>query len=153
MAAIDHDYMFEIRPPLWVRGSMFAMRESYIGSVTSVFFALRIDEAIRYFHGYCDLSDDDSVEQIRLAIVDRESRPVRAMTRAERLEHIWSSTHDDFRGFAGARWPADHRGKRTVVSYSDRHGTVLKLLEHLTDEEISAKLPVHLRYLPDSAAA
>ncbi|AYG70769.1 DUF1419 domain-containing protein (plasmid) [Rhizobium sp. CCGE531] len=53
----EHDYMFEILPPIWIRGSLFAMREFLTGSVTYVFFALRIDEAIRYFHGYCDLSD------------------------------------------------------------------------------------------------
>lgn len=33
----EHDYMFEILPPLWIRGSMFAMREYLTGSVTSVF--------------------------------------------------------------------------------------------------------------------
>ena len=30
----EHDYMFEILPPLWIRGSMFAMREFLTGSVT-----------------------------------------------------------------------------------------------------------------------
>lgn len=59
----DHDYMFEILPPLWIRGAMFAMREYLTGSVTSVFFALRIDGRIRYFHGYCDLSDRASTEK------------------------------------------------------------------------------------------
>jgi hypothetical protein len=46
------------------------MREFLTGSVTSVFFALRIDGLVRYFHGYCDLSDHASVEQMRLAIAD-----------------------------------------------------------------------------------
>jgi hypothetical protein len=32
-------------------------------------------------------------------------------------------------------------------------GTVLKPLDQLTDTEISAKLPVHLRHLPDAVAA
>ena len=59
----------------------------------------------RHFHGYCDLSDRTSVEKMRVAIIERESRPVRAMTREERLEHIWSSTADDYRGYAGERWP------------------------------------------------
>lgn len=39
----EHDYMFELLPPLWIRGSMFAMREFLTGQMTSVFFALRID--------------------------------------------------------------------------------------------------------------
>lgn len=84
----EHDYMFEILPPLWIRGSMFAMREFSTGSVTSVFFILRVDATIRHFHGYCDLLDAGSVERMRVAIIERESRPVRAMTREERLEHI-----------------------------------------------------------------
>ncbi|MFC0804699.1 MULTISPECIES: DUF1419 domain-containing protein [Sinorhizobium] len=152
IAEAEHDYMFEVLPPLWIRGSMFAMCELLTGSVASVFFALRIDEAIRYFHGYCDLSDKAFVEAMRVAIVDRESRPVLAMTRKERLEHIWSSTADDYRGYAGERWPAASRGKRTVMLYGGKEGTFLKLLEDLTDDEIAAKLPVHLRYLSPIAA-
>lgn len=149
----EHDYMFEILPPLWIRGSMFAMREFLTGSVTSVFFALRIDTTIRHFHGYCDLSDNASVEQMRLAIIERETRPVRAMTRDERLEHIWSSTADSYRGYAGERWPEPSRGRRTVMLYGGREGTFLKLLEDLTDDEIMAKLPVHLRHLASPIAA
>ncbi|WCK69560.1 DUF1419 domain-containing protein [Agrobacterium tumefaciens] len=149
----EHDYMFEVLPPLWIRGSMFAMREFLTGSVTSVFFALRIDGVIRHFHGYCDLSYERSVEEMRLAIIARESRPVRAMTREERLEHIWSGTADDYRGYAGERWPERDRGERTVLLYGGKEGTFLKRLDQLTDAEISAKLPVHLRYLPDAIAA
>jgi len=149
----EHDYMFEILPPLWIRGPMFAMREYLTGSVTSVFFALRIDGAIRHFHAYCDLADKESVECTRLAIIERESRPVRAMTREERLEHIWSSTADDYRGYAGDRWPEAMRGGRTVVLYGGNEGTFLKLLNELTDDEIAAKLPVHLRHLPSLIAA
>lgn len=90
---------------------------------------------------------------MRDAIVERETRPVRAMTREERLEHIWSSTHDDYRGYAGERWPERDRGRRTVMFFGGRHGTTLKLLDDLTDAEIAAKLPVHLRYLPEAIAA
>ncbi|XEN34679.1 hypothetical protein M728_005340 (plasmid) [Ensifer sp. WSM1721] len=90
---------------------------------------------------------------MRDTIVERETRPVRAMTREERLEHIWSSTHDDYRGYAGARWPERMRGQRTVMLYGGAEGTFLKLLEQLTAAEIAAKLPVHLRSLPDSVAA
>lgn len=153
IAEDQHDYMFELLPPLWIRGSMFAMREFLTGSVTSVFFALRIDGAIRHFHGYCDLSNHGSVEQMLLAIRERETRPVRAMSREERLEHIWSSTADDFRGYAGDRWPAGSRGQRTIVLYCGKEGTFLKLLADLADDEIAAKLPVHLRHHPFSIAA
>lgn len=149
----EHDYMFEVLPPLWIRGSMFAMREFMTGSVTSVFFALRIDGAVRHFHGYCDLSDSSAVETMRLAIIDRESRPVRAMTRDERLEHIWSTTADAYRGYADDRWPPTARGQRTVMLWCAGRGTTLKLLADLTDDEVAAKLPVQFRHLPNAVAA
>jgi len=69
------------------------------------------------------------------------------MTHLERLEHVWSATHDEYRGYAGDRFLAEHRGKRTILVYGLGR-TELKLLEDLTDEEIAAKLPVHLRHLP-----
>ncbi|MCV9999237.1 DUF1419 domain-containing protein [Pararhizobium sp. YC-54] len=149
----EHDYMFEILPPLWIRGSMFAMREFMTGLVTSVFFALRIDGALRHFHGYCDLSDRGSVEAMRVAIIDRESRPVRSMTRDERLEHIWSTTAEAYRGYAGDRWPRALQGKRTMMIWSNGKGAILKLLDDLTDDEIAGKLPVQFRQLPDAVAA
>lgn len=149
----DHDYMFELLPPLWIRGSMFATREFLTGSVTSVFFALRIDGRIRHFHGYCDLSDRSSVEQMRAAIIERESQPVRSMTRDERLEHIWSSTADAYRGHADERWPTASQGRRTVSIYAGNEVGFFKLLDELTDDEIAAKLPVHLRHLPSPIAA
>jgi hypothetical protein len=149
----EHDYMFEVLPPLILRVDMFALREFLTGSITSVFFTLWIDGRARYFHSYCDLADIDSGRRMREAIIERETRPVRAMTRQERLEHIWSSTHDDYRGYAGERWPAPDRGKRTITVYGGRQGTTLRLLDGLTDQEISEKLPVHLRYLPDAIAA
>jgi hypothetical protein len=150
---VEHDDMFDILPPLWTRGEMFAMREYLTGSITSVFFTLTIDGRVRYFHGYCDLSDRSSPERMRDVIVERESRPVKAMTRAEKLEHIWSATDDDYRGYAGDSWPEADRGKRTVLFYGGRRGTSLMLLHDLSDEQIAAKLPVHLRYLPDAIAA
>ncbi|WP_223568930.1 DUF1419 domain-containing protein [Agrobacterium tumefaciens] len=149
----EHNYMFEILPPHWMRGDMFAMREFLTGSITSIFFSLSIDGRLRHFHGYCDLADKGSPERMRNAIVERETRPVRAMTREERLEHIWSSTADDYRGYAGERWPLSDRGERTVLLYGGKEGTFLKRLDQLTDAEISSKLPVHLRYLPDTIAA
>jgi len=110
----EHDTMFEILPPLWIRGSMFAMREFLTESVTSVFFALRIDGVIRHFHGYCDLSDGQSVEDMRLAIIERETRPARAMTRNERLVPTWSATADAHRRYSGARPPPHLPGHRVV---------------------------------------
>jgi hypothetical protein len=147
-----YDYMLNILPPLWMRGPIYALREFLTGSVTSVFFALRIDGRTRYFHGYCDLSDTSEVETMRAAIFERETQPVRAMNREERLEHIWSSTADAYRGYAGDRFPLAVRGQRTVMLWSATRGTILKLLDDLTDPEIAAKLPVHMRHLPGIAA-
>ncbi|TPP06046.1 DUF1419 domain-containing protein [Rhizobium glycinendophyticum] len=149
----SYSYMLDILPPLWMRGPIFAMREFMTGSVTSVFYAIRIDDAVRYFHTYCDLSDPNSVEAMRSAILDRETRLAGAMSREERLEHIWSTTADDYRGYAGPRWPKPVQGHRTVLLYGGKEGTFLKLLDTLTDDEIAAKLPVHLRHLPAVLAA
>lgn len=149
----SHDYMLDILPPLWMRSEMFALRELLTDSITSVFYTLRIDGRVRYFHAYCDLNVARSPSEIRDAIVERESQPVRAMTYEERLEHIWSSTHDEYRGYAGEIWPTAQQGKRTVLVYCRGRGTTLTLLDQLTDAEIAAKLPVHLRHLPEVLAA
>jgi len=127
----EYDYMFEVLPPLWVRGSMFAMREYMTGSVTSVFFALRIDAAIRYFQAIAIFPTRHPSK--RCASPSSSAKAVRSMTRQERLEHIWSTTADDYRGYAGDKWPQSARGKRTVVLYGGNEGTFLKLLEELTD--------------------
>jgi len=153
IAEADHDYMLDILPPLWMRNGMFAMREFLTGSVTSVFFALRIDGKDRYFHGYCDLADKRATNLLRAAIVERESRPERAMTRQERLEHIWSATHDAYRGYADEEWPNASRGKRFVICFAANGARTPKLLDTLIDAEISAKLPVQLRCLPEPMAA
>ncbi|WP_159952660.1 DUF1419 domain-containing protein [Rhizobium sp. 18065] len=147
----EHDYMFEILPPLWIRGSVFAMREFLTGSVTSVFFALRIDGSIRHFHSYCDLSDQGSVERMRVAITERESRPIRAMTRQERLEHIWSTTVDQYRDYSEENCPQSLPGRRLITIYGAAGAVQQTLLDDLTDNEIAAKLPVQLRHLPIAA--
>lgn len=152
IARPEHDYMLDILPPLWMRGEMFALGEFLTGSITSVFYALRINGADRYFHAYCDLARPGSPVEMRDAIVERERRPVKAMTREERIEHIWSATEDRYRGYAGASFDAEHRGKRTVIVYG-QHGSNFALLNHLTDVQISEKLPVHLRHLPLHEAA
>ncbi|MBZ9709439.1 DUF1419 domain-containing protein [Mesorhizobium sp. ESP7-2] len=152
IARAEHDYMLDLLPPLWMRSGMFALREFLTESVTSVFYTLRIDGKTRYFHAYCDLARPRLPVEMRDAIVERESWPVKAMTRAERLEHVWSATHDEYRGYDGERFGAQHRGKPTILVYG-LDTTELKLLGDLTDDEIAAKLPVNLRHLPVRAAA
>ncbi|RWI57150.1 MAG: DUF1419 domain-containing protein [Mesorhizobium sp.] len=149
----EHNYMFNILPPLFMRGEMFALREFLTAQITSVFYELNIDGGVRYFHAYCDLGETGSPDRMRDAIVERESRPIRAMSREERIEHIWSSTNDEYRGYADWRFPRDLRGKRIVIVYGPARSHDFKLLDHLTDDEIAAKLPVHLRHLPERQAA
>jgi hypothetical protein len=149
----DHDRMFEILPPLFYRGDLFAMREFVAGNVTSVFFALCINGRTRWFHGYCDLSDRQSIDWMRTTILERETRAHRTMTRRETLDHIWSTTANDFRGYADGRFPAPFRWRQIVLVYRADQGTVWKLLDDLDDAEIAAKLPVQLRHAPQSAAA
>lgn len=153
IAVDQHQYMFDILPPLWTEWDMFAFGRFSKGEANGILFNLQIDGRKRYFHGFCDLSDRGSPERMRDAIITRESRPVRAMTRDERLEHIWSTTHDDYRGYANWRFPRNQRGKRIVEVYRHDRTHDFKLLDRLTDAEIAAKLPVHLRSLPDAFAA
>jgi hypothetical protein len=149
----EHDYMLDILPPLFMRGEMFAMREFLTDRITSVFYELNVDGHVRYFHAYCDLAEKGSPDRMRDAIVERESRPVRVMTREERIAHIWSATHDEYRGYADWGYPHAHRGRRTVMFFGPDRSRDFKLLDQLTDAEIAAKLPVHLRHLPEVLAA
>ncbi len=153
ISEVDHDHMFEILPPLFYRGDMFAMREFLAASVASVFFALRIDDRTRWFHSYCDLSDRPSLDRMRSEIIVRESRPVRAMSRQEKLDHIWSITGPDYRGYADACFPDDLHNRQIVLVYRAAQGKIWKLLDDLTAEEIASKLPIQFRQLPETAAA
>jgi len=140
-----YDYMLDLLPPQFMRDGCFAMSEYQAGSVTSVFFAIGIDERVRWFHAYCDMSDRKSLETMRQAIRLREERPVPAMTHQERLDHIWSTTADAYRGYEGSR--------RTISVYSRESGQRWDLLDALSDAETIAKLPVQLRHLPLHYAA
>jgi hypothetical protein len=86
------------------------MREFMTGNVTSVFS--RSDQRPQaLFHGYCDLADRARPIGMKAAIIERESRLVRAMKREEGLEHIWSSTQSRLRRYRLANRAA---GRRTV---------------------------------------
>ena len=136
----EHDYMFEILPPLWMRGEVFAVREFMAGSITSVFYAIPISGRVRYFHGYCDMLVKGSAERLRDVIVEREAPPVSTKTRAEQLDHIWSTTPANYRCYAGERWPERHRGKPTILVNGGAGDTVLTLLENLSETEIATRL-------------
>lgn len=138
----EHDYMFEILPPLWMRGDAFAMREFMAGAITSVFFTLSIAGRVRWFHSYCDMTVRGSVDAMRAAILERESDPARTPSRVEQLAHIWSITPTDHRGYAGDGWREADVGKRTILVHAGARGTTPTLLDDLTEAEISARMPV-----------
>jgi len=140
-----YDEMFEVLPPLFIGRAMFALSEMKAGSVGSVFFEIEVAGRKRWFHGYCDLGDPGAPDRMRAAILLRETGDTSHMSRSEKLEAVWSTTHSDFRGLAGelnpTAWPRQHPGKRTVLVYVAGIGTTLQLLEDLTDEEIQYRLP------------
>lgn len=141
----SYESMLEILPPLFMRAGMFAMSELKAGFVGSVFFEIMIHGRNRWFTGYCNLGDRGSPDAMRAAIVEHERAAVANLSRDEALDLIWKRTHDDFRGIAGEfdpeAWPAEHRGKRTILAHEPGVGTVLKLLEDLTDDKIADRLP------------
>lgn len=141
----SYEIMLEVLPPLFMRHDMFAMSELRAGFVGSVFLEIVILGRKRWFHGYCDLSDRKSPDALRSAISFRETGDTTGMTRAEVLDAIWLATHRDFRGIAGEidplAWPVEHRGKRTILTHVRGEGTVLKLLEDLTVDEVADRLP------------
>lgn len=141
----SYEEMFDLMPLRFFTAGTFAISELKAGSVGSVFFEIMIDGRRRWFHGYCNLGDHPSPEEMRAAIIEHEKAAVANLTREEKLDLIWSLTHDDFRGIAGAlnpnARPVEHRGKRSILVYEPGVGTVLKLLENLTADEIADKLP------------
>ena len=90
---------------------------------------------------------------MRDAIIARETRPDRAMSATEQLEHIWSDTRDAYRCYADETWPPETRGKRWVMVYSTKPLGEAKLLNDLTEAEIAAKLPILYRPARQALAA
>jgi len=138
--AADYHFMLDLLPPLFQRSGMFGLSEYKAGNVTSVFFAIRIRGRERWFHGFCDLTDGQSPDRMRAAIIAHETGATDSMTREEKLEAIWNGTHAEFKGIAGESgpgdWPAEHHGKRFVL---DQGGKV-RLLEDLLDDEIDIRM-------------
>lgn len=150
----SYDYMLEVLPPLFYRHGMFAMSEHKAGNVTMVFCAIPIAGRTRWFAGYCDVSIAGAAEQLRKAIIERETADdADTPRRDEALEVIWNATHPDFKGFAGslnpAAYPPHLRGKRSILVNGGGAGTVLSLLEDLTDDQIAYKMKLKRIYVPN----
>ena len=104
-----------------------------------------IDGRNRWFTGYCDFSDHGSPDAMRAGIIGHEKASVAGLSREAKLKLIWARTPADYRGRAGQfdpdSWPTEHHGKRAILVYEPGVGTVQKLLENLTDDEIADRLP------------
>jgi hypothetical protein len=141
-----YHFMLGLLPPLFMRTGMFGLSEYKAGYVTSVFFAIRIRGRERWFHGFCNLADRRSPDAMRAAIIAYETGASDSMTRAEKLEAIWSAMPVEFKGKAGDRnpdaFPADRLGRRTVLIDTEGQGPILKRLEDLSDAEIEELLAV-----------
>jgi hypothetical protein len=146
VTASTYHFMLGLLPSLFMRTGMFGISEHKAGYVTSVLFAIRIRGRERWFHGFCDLSDKRSPDAMRAAIVAYETGAVDNKTREEKLEAIWNIMPADFKGIAGDAnrdaFPAEQHGKRTILVNSGGQGTVLKLLEDLSDDQIDKLLSV-----------
>ena len=141
----SYEYMLEMLPPLFMRAGMFALSELKANFVGSVFFEIVIGRT-RWFTGYCNLGHRHSPDAMRAAIVEHETTGTAGLSRDAKLDLIWARTPADYRGLAGEAapdsWPPEHRGKRVILVHQPGVGTVQKLLEDLTDDEISARLPI-----------
>lgn len=151
----SYDTMLEVMPPAFYRGGMFAMSERKAGNVTMVFCAIPIDGRTRWFGGYCDLSIPGAPDELRRAIIARETADdANTPRRDEKLEAIWNAKHSDFRGFAGsvnpAAWPENDHGKRTIVINGGGQGTILCLLEHLSDQHVDENFRPMARVLVEA---
>lgn len=138
----EYRFMLALLPPLFQRTGMFGLSEYKSGYVTSVFFSIRIRGRERWFHGFCFLSNKSSPDVMRASIAAYETGAVDSMTREEKLQAIWDATPADLQGGAGNANPevADHRRKRAILVNASGQGTVVKLLEDLSDREVDELL-------------
>ncbi|KWK80779.1 hypothetical protein [Burkholderia ubonensis] len=66
-----------------------------------------------------------------------------SLSRKQKLAIIYRHTHRDFKGPAGPAWGV-HAGEKTLM-INENGGSVLTLLETLSDEQIADKLPYALK--------
>ncbi|MER8478070.1 DUF1419 domain-containing protein [Mesorhizobium sp. M1163] len=119
ITASEYHFMLDLLPPLFMRTGMFGMSEYKAGNVTSEFFAIRIRGRERWFHGFCDLTDRQSPDKMRAAIIAHETGASDSMTRSEArgdLEHNPCRTQGD----RPQRRPRDRVG-RTSRQTHDSH--------------------------------
>ncbi|MER9203549.1 DUF1419 domain-containing protein [Mesorhizobium sp. M0520] len=116
--ASEYHFRLDLLPPLFMRTGMFGTSEFKAGNVTSVFFAIRIRGRERWFHGFCDLTDRQSPDKMRAAIIAHETGASDSMTRAEQLEAIWNTTLPTSRGSPARSIPAPgpRSGKRVILA-------------------------------------
>lgn len=72
-------------PRLFAGRGVFATSERTMGSVISVYFAIRIRGYIRWFHGFCDRPELGNIHRMRVAIIAAETAAINATTKDSKL--------------------------------------------------------------------
>lgn len=73
-------------------------------------------------------------------------------SRDDKLRVIYGTTHADFKGVAGDVWPANDRGKPTILT-NENGVTCLTLLQDLTDAQVNEKFALAQRRLTSKLLA
>ncbi len=108
--------------------------------VRSIVFSLLDADRERWFHGFTSLIDPDiTPETMRAAIIDRLTTEPVERPRQEMLELIWNKAGDDG-GYCDEIWPPGNEGFRTIVVRKPGYRPVLKLLAHLSPQEMALLL-------------
>jgi hypothetical protein len=96
----------------------------------------------RWFHGFVSVTDPAvTPEAMRAAIVARETGEPVPYIREEELERIWNGAGSDG-GYADDVWPPGNKGFRTIIVRKPGFRPVLKLLVHLSPDEVQQLLSV-----------
>ncbi|QDG94454.1 DUF1419 domain-containing protein (plasmid) [Rhizobium sp. NIBRBAC000502774] len=108
--------------------------------VRSIVFSLLDTGSERWFHGFTSLVDPDITPQaMQTAIIERLTTEPAEFSRQEMLELIWNQAGNDG-GYSDEIWPPGNEGFRTIIVRKPGFRPVLKLLAHLSLDEVKRLL-------------
>lgn len=121
-------------------GGLVTLPGARTEQVRSTVFSLLDADRERWFHGFTSLVDPDvTPETMRAAIIARLTTEPAERPRQEMLEIIWNKAGDDG-GYCDEIWPPGNEGFRTIVVRKPAYRPVLKLLAHLSPQEVALLL-------------
>lgn len=121
-------------------GGLVTLPGARTEQVRSTVFSLLDGDRERWFHGFTSLVDPGiTPETMRAAIIARLTTEPAERPRQEMLEIIWSRAGDDG-GYCDEIWPPGNEGLRTIVVRKPGYRAVLKLLAHLSTQEVAQLL-------------